>query len=352
MPATAGTVSTLIAWQQNPVSPGPPRSACATPPTAPTSGPSRSSPRRRWGPTDADRASSPPATSPATPPSPGSRATGAEHVDRRRAALSRRRAGSSPSSVPLRRARPTRCCLVAGARSCGARPRYTVRIDGTPGRPDRPPPQIVAPVRAHQRPPHVAGERRPMAGLTNAPRRPTVFVDTVRAARARCKLSGTVRSATRASNCTVSYTDAPPPGCAHVDCLGRRHGYDQLGRRLTAGAHPTHHGERTSTRASAHLHGHGDRHRPGREQDRIVHELKIKVASPSRKQHRRARKRARRRRWASTASWAPQRPTQAVRQAAGRSGAPRARRRPGQRLPASAGIDRRRPADRSACGAR
>ena len=102
-------------------SPGPPRSACATPPTARTSAPSRSSRARRWGPTDADQGSRPPATWPATPPWPGSRA----------AARARRSSPPSSSRPPGASCPPTasatspprhRCCSGRPRRSCGARP--------------------------------------------------------------------------------------------------------------------------------------------------------------------------------------------------------------------------------------
>ncbi len=191
-----------------------------------TSAPSRSSPRRRSGATDADGAWPPRAMWPAMPRRPGSRAA-ARAPRSSPPSSSRPREASCPPTASATSSPHPRCCGGRPRRSCGARPptpcASTARQVGQTTAT-----QMVAARAAGQRPPHLPAHRRQPRGRHHHLRQRRRCSSTPWR-RAPPGSSAGRRSSTPRERLRVNYIDPPPAGLPRSAGLRGRHGVRELG---------------------------------------------------------------------------------------------------------------------------
>ena len=258
VPATAGLISTLIAWQQTPGIAGPPEIRVRYASDGSDLGPEQVVSAPTLGPTDADAGSvRRRRRRRRRRRSPGCRAAGAAARRSSPRSSSSRPAASCPSSsFQLRRPPPTGAVLVGGLRAVGPAHMYTVKHRRR--RPSaRPPRTAIVPPAPLANGRHIYQVTPPTgrAWRTDAPAA-TVFVDTVAPPWHGAKLTGIARSVHTREQLRRQLHRPATARCAHVGCLRRRHGVGRTGATAPAGTHPAHHGK-----PPLHAHPHRTRSR-------------------------------------------------------------------------------------------
>ncbi len=261
VPGAAGTISTLIAWQQNP---GQQRPAGDPPPLRPR----RLRPRARAGPVlphaGPDRCRRRPGRRRRSVRRRGGRlgpGTAGARGDRGRPAVPGPGLVRAAVLVPLRRQRQPDPVLVGGLRAVGL-PAVHASASTASRSPAPTPPRSAARCRSANGRHTWQVTAVNQAGLSTVAKVGTVFVDTVRRG---CRSSSAVPAPWgRPSGSPSSVNDAPG-AAAQEPSLGDPDGPGQVGRRRQAD-HPQRQGQ-PRLQAPARLHGHGDRQGPGRQQD-------------------------------------------------------------------------------------